>query len=702
MNRFKAFLKKEIRNAQNGKSIEKIIFDIIFYHVSDMLYIMKVEEGPKFLYVFANEKAFSVANISLDSMGKTIEDVISPKYARILQEQYEKVLKQGDHVTFSQSTLLDDGNILYGETLLTPIKEENGDIKFIVAITRDITASEIEKRNMIEAQQRFKSVIDHNMDAILSLNREGKITGSNPSSYSILGYSEKQLRNRSVYHLVHDQQNQRLNELINGTLEGYSLEMGDCLFIHKNGQELKTVLKTVPIVVDMEIRGLYIILRDITELSKNLETIEYLAYHDQLTGLLNRPALQKHLEQKILKAKETGSEIAILYIDLDRFKYLNDSLGHNKGDYILNLIGNRLLSLDVGKPHSVYRLGGDEFVVLIPNSSFNVVPDIAQKIFESISLPFELDYQDYFITPSIGISMYPLDGNDSETLIRKADGALYQVKTNGKAHFQFYSQEMNIHIPTVLTMETNLRRAIEKNELLLFFQPQILLETNEISGYEALLRWDNPVLGFVSPADFIPLAEDTGLIIPIGHWVLEETCKKIKEWQEKGVGNCKIAVNLSPKQFLQPSLPLTIGMLIEKYQIAPDLLEIEITEGAMQDTSKALNVLRELKTLGLTISVDDFGTGYSSLSYLKQFPLDKLKIDQSFIKEVLTDQKSEAIITTIIHLAHSLGLEVVAEGVETEEQANFLRLVKCEKAQGFLFSKPLPSQQIEEKYIYLG
>lgn len=698
MNSYKANIKNEILNFQDQENLKKIILDIIFYHMKDIVFIMKVENHDTFRYVFANEAGLKKAKLDSNYMGKTIDEAMPSFSSQDLKEHYQRVLKTKEPVTYRDSLIEDDGKVFYGESILTPVMDANDHIIFIISVTRDITQSELKKKKMEEGQQRFKSVIDHNLDAILSLDNRGNILSSNPSSYKVLGYSEKQLKNRSVFNLIHESEISKFRNIFSESLNGYALELLECTLIHKNGKHITVYLKTVPIVINAEIKGIYIIFRDITEQYKNLETIKYMVYHDQLTGLLNRTALIKDLDQAIEKAKEKQTEIAILYIDLDRFKYLNDTMGHKVGDQLLRKVGERLSSME-GQSQSVYRIGGDEFVILITNVTRSEVSGYSSKVFSHFDVPFLLEGQDYFITPSIGISMYPIDGQDTETLIRKADSALFQVKERGKAHFQFYSQEMNVHIPNMVTMESQLRRAMDKNELMLYYQPQVDLRTGEINSYEALLRWNNPVLGFVSPGEFIPLAEDTGLIVPIGYWVIEEVCKQIKRWEEKGLRNIKIAVNLSPKQFLQPHLVEKIRAIMEKHKVQPEFLEIEITEGAMQDTLETLKILKQLKKLGLSISVDDFGTGYSSLSYIKQFPLDTIKIDRSFIKEALIDRKDEAIITTIIHLGCSLGLEVVAEGVETEEQVQFLKSVSCHKAQGYLFSKPLSSEEMEETFL---
>lgn len=670
----------------------------VFHHLEETCIIFSVENDDKFRYLYVNPYGIEVVGHGKDFTGKLLEEVLEAKKASLIIDEFRRFLKSSREIGAHYTSFSASVKILLGDTTIIPVKNVDDQIHYLIVL---MTERKIlnEKCTLIgQERQIFKSVIDHNVDGILSLDLKGQILSTNPSTYSILGYSEKQMTNRSVYNLIDENDEKLLRKTLYQTTNGYALEIQQCKMIHKNGKLLSVYLKTVPIVVDDEIKGIYIIIRDITQQSENIELIHYMLYHDQITGLFNRKALLNDIETAIHNARKMKDEIALLYIDLDRFKLVNDTMGHSKGDYLLKMVGDRLLTVK-GYNYKVYRLGGDEYVVLLANIYQADVPVFASKVFSVFHEPFILGNQDWFITPSIGISMYPLDGKDSETLIKKADGALFQVKERGKSHFQFYNHELNEHIPNVVLLELNLRRAIEKNELMIYFQPQFDLTSEKITSFEALLRWNNPVLGLVSPGDFIPIAEDTGLIVPIGEWVIEEVCKVIVNWEQKGYDALKIAVNLSPKQFMQPNLREYIQTLIEKYGIKPEHLGIEITEGAMQDTTEALKTLIGLKELGVSISVDDFGTGYSSLSYLKQFPLDTLKIDQSFIREIMCDKKDAAITTTIIHLAHSLGLEVIAEGVETIEQAQFLQQAQCEKAQGFLYSKPIPITEIEERYF---
>ncbi|WP_313801414.1 EAL domain-containing protein [Cytobacillus sp.] len=694
-------LSRELNNEKISNKIERIIYDIILKHIKDLIFIMKVEKGPVFRYLFANEPGLRHAKLSSGFIGKTLHEVLSKEVASSLQLEYEKILDRKETINFSDEVIMPDGSTMNGESFLTPILDENEEVIYVVSVTRDITTALLEKKRLIKSEQRYRSIVDHNLDGIISVDLKGSILEVNPAGNQLIGYTEKQLTKRSIFNLIKEQDIPDFRNLFDITKNGYPSESLDIHFVHRKGHYLSIHLKTVPIVINTEIEGIYVIIKDISEQAENAETIRYMAFHDQLTGLLNRRALLRDLDKYILDAKKSGKEIALLSIDLDRFKYVNDTLGHLVGDEILKKVAERLCEFR-HKNYFVYRQGGDEFIILLPGTDRSKARRFAQNILARFTSSFYLHSKEYYITPSIGVSMYPNDGNNAEALIKNADEALFRVKEKGKAHFQFYRSEMNSIINNVVELETFLRKAIDKNELTLYYQPQIDLMTKSITSYEALLRWNNYELGFISPADFIPLAEDTGLIIPIGTWVIETACKQISEWSDKGKKGFKVAINISPKQFQQHSLLTIIQKAIEKHRIDPKYLEIEITEGAMQDTKDTAPILSGLKDLGVSISVDDFGTGYSSLSYLKQFPIDVLKIDKSFVKDVHINKKDAAITTTIIHLGRSLGMEVIAEGVENEEQAHFLLNANCHKAQGFLYSKPLPAEEIEINYLKIN
>jgi diguanylate cyclase (GGDEF)-like protein/PAS domain S-box-containing protein len=683
---------------QYGNHTENIIIDMIIRHIKDMVFVMKVEDGPKFRYVFANDSGLDMAGLSRAAIGKLIEDVLPKSKANDLQKEYERILEDGETSIFQDSLTQVNNLVVYGETILTPVKDQNEEIKYVIAITRDVTGSFLEKVRLAESEQHYRSIVDHNLDAILSIDLDGNILDANPSAENLTGYSEQELRQKSIDQLILAGHLSYFEELLDKTKTGNALESMDCRFQHQEGRVLTVHLKTVPIIVFQQIKGIYVIMRDISEQAKQAETLKYMAFHDQLTGLLNRRALIEDLENGLELAKKAKNEFALISIDLDRFKYLNDTLGHLVGDELLKKVAGRL-SETRSTNVSVYRQGGDEFMILIFESNRKEVARYAEKILTKFKQSFYFNTEEYYISPSIGISMYPVDGVDSETLIKNADEALFQVKERGKAHYQFYRPDMNSMINHVVSLENHLRKAIEKQELILQYQPQIDLSTIKINSFEALIRWNSKEFGFIPPSEFIPLAEETGLIIPIGNWIIESVCKQIKDWNDKGFQDMRIAINISPKQFQQTNLVNCFQTMIRKYKIKPSFLEIEITEGAMENKKEIISILKSLKELGLTISVDDFGTGYSSLSYLKKFPIDVLKIDQSFIKDILTNEKDAAITTTIIHLGRSLGLEVIAEGVEYREQMEFLLNANCHKAQGYFFARPLKVEEIEKKYL---
>jgi diguanylate cyclase (GGDEF)-like protein len=447
--------------------------------------------------------------------------------------------------------------------------------------------------------------------------------------------------------------------------------------------------------------------QDITERKRAEEQIYNLAYFDNLTGLPNRLLFKEHLSLSLAHAVRSNKVAAILFLDLDRFKQINDTLGHSIGDKLLQEVAERLLicvrkSDVVGRDEggdltsSVARLGGDEFTVLLTDIvTLQDAARVARRIIDNVSQPINLDGHEVIVTTSIGISLYPDDGKDVVTLIKNADTAMYHAKDQGRNNFQFYTQSMNATAYERLVLENNLRKALEREEFFLHYQPQFDIATAEIIGVEALVRWKHPKMGIVSPGEFIPLAEETGLITQIDEWVMQTACAQNKLWQMAGLPPITIAVNLSGQHFIRKNLLDTVTRIIEDTGLDPRYLDLELTESVLMKNAKdTVNTLRALKEIGLHISIDDFGTGYSSLSYLKRFPLDTLKIDQSFVREITTDSDSAAITTAIIAMAHSLKLRVLAEGVETEEQLAFLRDHGCHAMQGFLYSRPLPAGEL--------
>jgi diguanylate cyclase (GGDEF)-like protein/PAS domain S-box-containing protein len=437
------------------------------------------------------------------------------------------------------------------------------------------------------------------------------------------------------------------------------------------------------------------VLQDITERKEQEERTRFLADHDELTELPNRGLFRQALNKALQRAERSGKMLSILFFDLDRFKNINDSLGHDAGDEVLRAVAERLTAC-VRKIDLVARFGGDEFAVLTEGlTAEDQASTVARKILETLSKPMILAGRQYRPAASIGISTYPTDGRDAQSLLKNADIAMYRAKEEGRGTFQFYSEMLNTHSVQRLEFESNLSNALNNREFVLYYQPKVDLATGRVTGLEALIRWNSPQLGFVSPRDFISIAEETGLIVPLGRWVAQTACVQNRAWQKGGLPQLRIAINISARQMADKGLVEFISDTVRKTGLTVDSLELEITESAvMSNQEHAEKVLNELKGLGFHLTMDDFGTGYSSLAYLKRFPFDSVKIDQSFVRGIPESKDDEAIVEAIIAMARSLQLKVVAEGVETKEQFDFLRKLGCDQIQGYYFSKPIPSNEV--------
>ncbi|MEW6332049.1 MAG: EAL domain-containing protein [Pseudomonadota bacterium] len=445
------------------------------------------------------------------------------------------------------------------------------------------------------------------------------------------------------------------------------------------------------------VEAVMFVLLDVTERRRTEERLNTLAFYDALTGLPNRQQLHDHLQWAMKEAAQRERLVAILFLDLDRFKNINDTLGHDVGDALLKEVAARLRG-SVRPGDIISRLGGDEFTIVLANvAHLDDVTHVAQKLLDHFLPPFRIAGRDLFVSPSIGITLYPFDGNNAEDLIKNADIAMYHAKERGRNNFQFYTPELNVRAARRLELETGLRQALEKNQFILHFQPLVKMDSGGITGMEALLRWQHPEYGLIPPMEFIPLAEETGLIVPIGEWVLRAACARIKAWHDAGFPKMHVAVNLSSVQLQQKNFVDVVRQTLKDTGLEPRYLDLELTETLlMQDMEAAETVLKELHELGVLFSLDDFGTGYSSLSYLKRFPIDFLKIDRSFVHDITHDRYGAGIVRAIIAMAHTLGIKVIAEGVETAAQFRFLREQGCDISQGYYCSRPLATEAFTE------
>lgn len=552
-----------------------------------------------------------------------------------------------------------------------------------------------------ESEEHFRSAFDHAVGMAL-VSPDGHWLEVNESLSSLLGYTRDELREMSFRTVTHpDDLGQtlvKMNELIEGVTSSFQLENR---YIHKNGQTI-WVLSSASLVreEDGKPRHLVFQVQNISDRKQAEDQIHYAAFHDGLTGLPNRTFLSDRMSMAIERAKRSCDyKFAVLFIDLDRFKVVNDTMGHEMGDKLLIDLSNRLKEC-VRLVDTVARLGGDEFALLLDGiTDQEVAIEIAARIQESLSQPFDLDGQEFFTSASIGISFSSLGYDSPEDILRDADTAMYRAKANGKARHEVFDLGMHTRAVEALKLENDLRQGIERNEVQPYFQPIISLQNGTVTGFEALARWEHPQRGLISPVDFIPLAEESGLIVPLGMKIFKESCQQLRHWQMmfKTEKPLTMSINLSAKQFVQKNLIEEIRRVIRDAEINADCIRLEITESiVMENAHSAIETLKQLKSIGVQLSIDDFGTGYSSLSYLHRFPFDILKIDRSFVNRMNTDKDSLSIVETIITLAKKLRKSIVAEGVEGQKQQEMLAVLSCDYGQGYLFSKPLNASAAEE------
>jgi len=545
--------------------------------------------------------------------------------------------------------------------------------------------------------ERWWPVLESVVDGIITCDAKGIVGGLSASAEHLFGTTSAAAGGRALDELVSvppGEESDLLAMLHEAAETGQ--RVGE-LVARREGGEIVPIEVTVSRLADREPTGLLVTVRDVTARREAEETIRRLASRDPLTGLPNRLLFDDRLTQTVERARRNPQEFAVMLLDLDRFKLVNESLGMAKGDQLLREVARRLV-LVLRRSDTVARLGGDEFLLLLPGCrGAEAAAKVAQKILDVMRQPYAVDGQELSATASLGIALFPHDGGDAETLVRNADTALYRTKEQGRNSYQFYTGDMNARAFERLVLETQLRRALERGELTLHFQPLVSAATGAITAVEALVRWFHPELGRVPPGEFIPLAEETGLILPIGQWVLTEACRQVREWQRLGFTELRLAVNLSGRQFKQRNLVDIIRRVLQATGMPAHLLELELTESAlMEDVGESVSRLQAIHDLGVQFAVDDFGTGYSSLAYLKRFPIRCLKIDRSFVKDVTTDPNDAAIAQAIVALAEMMKISVVAEGVETREQLAMIKRFGCDELQGFLFCGPqAPDEMLE-------
>ncbi len=549
-----------------------------------------------------------------------------------------------------------------------------------------------------EKNEQLTRIFESTIEGIMITDTNGQIQSVNPAFSLITGYSAKDVIGIAPGILKSDRHDGVFFDSLWQALLQHGQWEGEIWNKRKNGEVYPQWL-TLTAIMDNEGKpsqyvGLF---NDITAQKENEERIRYQAYHDALTGLPNRLLFNDRLLLALAQARRLDEQVAIMFIDLDRFKNINDSLGHSVGDQLLQGMAKRLEQCTRDED-TVARMGGDEFTVMLPRiKHLSDVDQVARKALEGLSQPLRVEGHELVVTASIGISLYPGDGEQAEVLMKNADSAMYRAKDQGKNKYQFYSADMNASAMEQLTLETQLRHALEHKEFCLHYQPQVDITSGQLIGFEALVRWQHPQQGLVLPGKFITILEESGLIVPVGEWILNQSCQQNVVWRKTGLIPVRIAVNFSSHQFREAAIDQLVTKVLAESGLSADGLEVEITEGVlMDDVQQSSETLRRLRAMGVAIAIDDFGTGYSSLSYLKEFPVDMLKIDQSFVRDITCNPQDMEIVTSIITMAHGLDLGVIAEGVETQEQLQLLRELGCDQIQGYFTGRPLTAKQATE------
>ncbi|BBL70393.1 EAL domain-containing protein [Methylogaea oryzae] len=620
--------------------------------------------------------------------GENLFELIAPEFREPLYEMLKTELwVRGFTREFELELLRRNGGRAPVILQLLLRHDSGGAPKEVLAVMRDLA----EQRRSEQELRLSAGVFSQSQDAILVTDSNNDIVSVNPAFTRLTGYGLDEVLGRNPKLLQSGRQDAAFYQAMWSAIQTDGHWQGEIWNRRKNGEVFPEWLSISTVRNDKgEIVNHIGIFSDISKLKAATEHIEFLAHYDPLTHLPNRLLLRDRVVQALAGRQRHGNRAAVLFLDLDRFKLINDSLGHAVGDALLVEVARRL-SDSVRETDTVSRLGGDEFVVLLSEvRNGDEAMQVAQKILRSMQEVFQVGIHQLAVTPSIGIALSPDDGEDFDTLLRNADAAMYTAKQDGRNSYVFFTPSMNAGALERLSMETSLRRALEREEFRLHYQPKVDADSGRVLGLEALLRWEHPELGWVPPSRFIPLAEDTGQIAAIGNWVLQTACRQNRAWQEQGLLAVPVAVNLSALQFRQRRLKDQVLDALRQSDLDARYLELELTESMlMEDTAGAVVMLAELRKIGVRLSIDDFGTGYSSLSYLKRLPIDALKIDQSFVRDIADDSDDAAIVSAVISMAHDLHLRVVAEGVETLEQLRFLRAHQCDEAQGYLFSRPV-------------
>ncbi len=692
---FNSLQKSEKAQQKDREHLER--YRLLADHVLDLIIFI----NPEGQIIDANEAA-------VKRYGYTYQELTNmPVYKLRLPEDQSSVAdfleKAPNGMEFELKHICKDGSV-FPIDISAKGAMINGK-PIIVSLIRDITKRKKAEAEVWLEKERAQVTLESIGDAVITTDVRGNVEYLNPVAEALTGWTNADavgLSEERVFQIINEDSGLKVESPIEQSLRSGDIVglANHTVLINKQGSTIAIEDSAAPIRDrDETIIGAVLVFHDVSYKRNLMKELTHQAQHDALTGLPNRYLFNEHLKLALARAKRKQSKLAVIFLDLDRFKLINDTMGHNMGDRLLYHVAERVRrSLREGD--TIARQGGDEFLILLPEIVDDLeAASVAERILGVFAQPIMLDGNEIYLSTSIGISLYPDDGTDLETLVKQADIAMYYAKEKGRNNYQFFTNGLNIKANKRLSTENSLRKAIARDELVLHYQPQIDFENGSIVGLEALIRWNSIEQGIVSPAAFIPIAEETGLIVPIGEWVLRTACEQNKSWQEKGYPPVRITVNISAWQFREPNFIKLVAKILEESGLEPKWLELEITESIAMDNGKtSLQMLNRVKELGVRIAIDDFGTGFSSLNYLRHMPIDTLKIDQCFVQDIGSGENGNEVVTAIINLAKNLHLKVIAEGVETNTQRSFLKEKSCDEMQGFLYSKAVPSLEIERLF----
>ncbi|MCP8969343.1 putative bifunctional diguanylate cyclase/phosphodiesterase [Ectobacillus ponti] len=671
----------------------QLLQQVMLNTIQDLVFVIEAAPGYVFRYVYMNKKAMRHAGLDESSYGKTLQEVLPARQAARLQQIYTAAAETGTLQVVHDPIETHSGEMEHYESVLNPVTRV-GEKLYIVCITRNVTDWIRKQEELLESQKRYSSLMKYNSDAIVSVDLEGCIIGINPAAAEMFHCPEEACKGWKAAELIHPKDEQEVQRIFEETVQGKPVRRSRIEYRQKDGLVFYMDLKTIPIIIQDRVKGVYFIARDVTQQLLDEWKTEYFAYYDQLTGLQNRISLSKAFDALL----EAGKRIAVYIINLNEFRTINEVFGHEAGDRILQQAADRAVQ-EVGDRGQVFRRHGNQFVLLAEQGGDAAAAALAECLLETLQKPFSVHGEERGMKVSIGIACNPRDGEDEQTLMKHADMALEKAREQGSGCYCLYDRQFDQQREKLFMLESQLSRAIQRQEFALYYQPQVHIETGEVIGWEALLRWHNQELGFIAPGEFIPLAEKTGFILQIDEWVIFEACRQLREWLDQGLQVAPVSVNISASQFRSSRILELTKRALQQYRLPARLLGLEITEGALAQEEHAEVISAKLREIGVAVHLDDFGTGYSSLSYLKRLPIDTLKIDRSFIRDVEGDEYDAKITTAIIHLARSLGMRVIVEGVENEGHIRFLRDKMAWYAQGYYFAKPLPVAEVEKMYL---